>query len=163
FSLFLETPYRWINPDFNRNENGVGDSNIGFKVAIWQDTTFLATIQFRSYLPTASNHALGTNHVSIEPALLLNWRPVDVLTLEGDVRYWAPLGGTDFAGDVARYGLSLSYGQRSQGEIWITPMIELVGWSVLGGQVMRASTPDLFTVDSARDTFIFNAFAGARL
>ncbi|MBI3411668.1 MAG: transporter [Planctomycetes bacterium] len=163
FSIFFETPFLWLNPDFNRNEHGVGDLNLGFKLILWQDAPFLFTLQFRAYLPTSADSALGTNHVSIEPALLANWRITDFLTLEGDIRYWAPLGGTDFAGDVARYGLCLSYGQRSAGEIWITPMVEVVGWSVLGGKVMHATAPDQFTVDDVRSTFIFNAYLGARL
>mgnify|MGYP006206224177 CR=1 FL=1 len=34
--------------------------------------------------------------------------------------------GTDFAGDVARYGLGLTYWGRSATQIWITPVIEAV-------------------------------------
>lgn len=163
FSIFFETPLRWLNPDLNANERGVGDSNLGFKVVIWQDMPILATLQVRGYLPTAANSALGTKHYSIEPALLLNWRITDYLTLEGDGRFWAPLGGTDFAGNLTRYGLALVYGQRSASEVWMTPVAEVVGWSILGGKVMHAPTLDRVTVEDAAGTFILNACMGARI
>lgn len=162
-SIFFETPIRWVNPDFNRNEHGVGDVNLGFKMVAWQDTAFLATFQFRGTLPTASSNALGTDHVSIEPAILVNWRIADYLTLEGEVRYWVPLDGTDFSGRVLRYGLGISYGQRSASEIWVTPVLEAVGWSVLGGKAMHVTAPDQFTIDNVGDSFIFNACLGVRI
>ena len=48
----------------------------------------------RPTIPTASSPALGTDHVSVEPAILANWRITNFLTLEGDFRYWVPIGGT---------------------------------------------------------------------
>ena len=60
FSLVLETPYRWVNPDFNENTRGVGDMNLGLKLMIFNDESFFATFQLRGYLPTGTA-ATGTD------------------------------------------------------------------------------------------------------
>jgi hypothetical protein len=163
FSFFLETPVRWANPEVNANQHGLGDVSGGFKWAFIKQENLVTAFQFRGYFPTASEAALGTDHYALEPALLVNYHLAEFLLLEGEVRYWLPLGGTDFAGDVVRYGLGLSFGQRPAGEIWLTPVAEVVGWTVLDGKVMAANSPELFTVESAAGTTIVNGCLGVRL
>ncbi len=163
FSFFVEQPWRWVNPEVNRNEGGWGDFNFGLKWLIFADDALLTTLQFRTYVPTSDLRALGTEHVTIEPAVLVNFRLAEYLTLEGEFRYWLPIGGTDFVGDVVRYGLGLVYGQRCPDEIWITPVAELVGWTVLDGQAMIAQSPTSFTVVDAGGHTILNAHLGIRL
>lgn len=162
-SFFLETPMRWANPEQNSNERGLGDANAGFKWAFLKQPNLVTTLQVRGYFPTAAEPALGTDHYALEPALLVNYHLAEYLLLEGDLRYWLPLGGTDFAGDVVRYGLGLSFGQRPAGEIWLTPVVEVVGWTVLDGQVMAARSPALFVVESAAGDTIVNGCFGVRL
>jgi hypothetical protein len=161
FSTFLETPMRWLNPDVNANTYGVGDINLGFKLCTWNSEDFLATLQLRFFDPTAQKAGLGTHHWTIDPALLVMWRPYDNIILEGDVHYWAPLNGTDFAGDILRYGAGISLGSQDSG-FWFKPVAEIVGWSVLGGKQVVATSADAFTVQSASGATIVNGYVGLR-
>src|SRR4051812_13588749 len=52
FSVFLEAPTRYLNPDFNGNDSGFGDINAGFKWAFLWNDDWLASFQFRTYAPT---------------------------------------------------------------------------------------------------------------
>ena len=160
-STFMETPLLFVEPDVNKFAWGLGDINLGMKWAFISTSQLLATFQLRAYIPTASNSALGTDHVSVEPALLLNYGLLSCLTLEGEGRLWVPIDGTDFAGNVVRYGIGLSYGQRSPSDIWIAPVLEAVGWTVLGGKALVPGPT--FTVQDAAGTTIFNAYGGVRV
>jgi len=162
FSGFVEAPCRFLNPEINQNTAGFSDMNAGFKYAFVYQPDWVATFQFRTYIPTGdSREGLGTNHVSLEPALLMNYRWSDWVTVESELRYWVPVGGTDFAGDVTRYGLGLTFGKRCPTGFWVTPVTEVVGWTVLGGKEL-AVTPTLTRVlDAAGDTIV-NAKVGLR-
>jgi hypothetical protein len=160
-SAFLTTPLRFLNPEENRDTWGMGDIDIGFKWAFVNFPTFVATFQGRLYIPTAANSALGTEHVSFEPAILANYHIADSLTLEGECRYWAPVGGTDFAGDVLRYGLGLSYKFPLSDSISLSPVVEGIGWTVLGGKVLEVDGSNL-SIRSA-ETTMFNVYGGLRV
>ena len=161
FSAFIEAPYRWVNPDVNGNVNGAGDMRYGLKLCTWSSDSFIATIQLRVYEPTAANGTLGTTHWSVEPGLLAAYNITSSLHLEGELRYWTAIGGSDFAGDFLRYGLSLSYGQRTQG-FWFAPVGEVIGWSILGGKTMVASSAESYVIQNAAGQFIFDAYLGVR-
>ncbi len=161
FSMFLEAPMRWLNPEVNANVYGYGDTNFGLKLCTWNSDEFLATLQMRVYAPTASQPGLGTDHWTIEPALLGLWRPFTNLEVEGELRYWVPIGGTDFAGDVVRYGLGVSLGQASP-SIWFKPVLEGVGWTVTGGKSLEVSAPDAYTIQNAAGQTIINGYLGMR-
>jgi hypothetical protein len=161
FSTFLKTPFRWVNEDVNRDVGGLGDIDAGFKFAFISTSSLLTTFQFRTYIPTAVNSALGTRHVSIEPALLLNYHFLERFTLEGEGRFWVPIGGTDFAGNIVRYGAGVSYRQPLTSSIWLAPVVEGVGWTVLSGKELVPGPT--FEVKSAADTTIFNMYGGLRL
>jgi hypothetical protein len=161
FSLFVETPIRWLNPAINANTYGVGDTNFGLKLVTWNDQELLATLQLRFYAPTG-RPGLGTQHWTIEPALLGIWQPYSNIELEGELRYWAPLGGTSFAGDVLRYGVGLSLGKVSQ-TLWFKPVAEVVGWTAVGGQTLLVTAPDAYLVQSAAGQTIINGYLGLRL
>jgi hypothetical protein len=161
FSTFVEAPYRWLNPDINSNARGYGDMSYGFKLSTWSAESLLATMQFRLYNPTAGN-GLGTGHWTAEPALLGAYRITDSWLLEGECRYWIPINGSDFAGNVLRYGLGVSYGQRSDG-FWYIPVLEGVGWTCTSGQELVASSPTSYLVQSASGQTIANGYLGVRL
>jgi hypothetical protein len=161
FSMFIEAPYRWLNPEINANRSGASDMRYGLKVCTWSDDNIIATILLRVYQPTAASEALGTSHWSIEPGVLASWRIDPNLHLEGEFRFWIPLGNHDFAGEILRYGLGLSYGQKTSG-VWYTPVAEAIGWSVLSGKTMMATSPTNFIVESARGDTIVNAYLGMR-
>jgi hypothetical protein len=152
FSVFTEIPLRWIQaqglftPQSNGpfpNEGGLSDVMAGFKfAAVASESTYL-TFQFRGYFPSGdASKGLGTNHYSVEPELLLYHRFSPALTLEGQVGDWHPIGGSagvpttssnGFAGDIFTYGIGPSYRLISRDRIQFAPVVELVGWSVLGG------------------------------
>jgi hypothetical protein len=162
FSIFMEAPYRWINPEVNANQSGPGDMRYGLKICTWSDENIIATILLRVYQPTARNATLGTGHWSLEPGLLAAYRISPSWHLEGEFRYWIPLSSDDFAGNILRYGLGLSWGQRQPAGVWYAPVVECIGWTVLSGKTMLASSPDDFVIQDARNQTIVNAYLGLR-
>jgi len=161
FSAFMTTPLRFVDADVNKDPWGLGDIDIGFKWAFVNMPKLVTTFQGRLYIPTAVNRALGTDHVSLEPAFLGDYHIMDKLTLEGEVRYWVPIGGTDFAGDILRYGAGLSYKFPLADKVFLTPVVEGIGWTVLGGKELVPET-GTFAIQNA-ETTIFNVYGGLRL
>lgn len=162
-SLFVETPMRLVNPENNPNSWGQGDINFGFKYVCWADEYFYTTFQLRTYLPTGREEGLGNRLVSIEPGLLLNLNLATMFRIEGELRYWAPLGGNEFSGDHLRYGLGLSYGERTPGQMWLMPVVEAVGWTLLDGQGTVATTPTSYYLRDVGGDNIFTLNAGLRM
>src|SRR4051812_17841799 len=135
FSVFLEQPYRMLNPQLNANHSGFADLDAGFKYAFLRQDDRVVSFQLRTYAPTGNAHeGLGTRHVTLEPALLLYQGVGERLALAGELRYWAPIGGTSFAGDIVRYGLGVQYDAYRDGARRATPVLEMVGWTVLNGK-----------------------------
>jgi hypothetical protein len=160
-SAFIEAPYRWLNPEINRNQSGAGDMRYGMKICTWSSDNCIATILFRVYQPSARRDTLGTGHWSIEPGLLAAYRVNNMIHLEGEFRYWVPLGSSDFAGNILRYGAGVSYGHKKNG-FWFIPVVEGIGWTVLSGKSIVASSPTEFIIEDAHATTIVNAYAGLR-
>jgi hypothetical protein len=162
-SGFVEVPWRFVNPEVNANNNGVGDMNAGFKYAFIDDCDLVATFQFRTWIPTGDGHrGLGNDHVSLEPALLV-WMPLgEALGLEGELRYWLPIGGTDFAGDIIRYGLGLHYDLPRVGGVGLSPTATVVGWTMLSGKESVLRPSRLVTVDDTAGQTIVNVKLGVR-
>ncbi len=159
-SGFVEIPVRWLNPVVNDNTSGLADINAGFKWAFIYNHDQVASFQFRTYAPTGDAFkGLGTDHVSLEPALLLFQRLTDRLNFEGEVRDWIPIGGTDFAGNVIRYGVGLDYRIYDNDNLRIAPVAEFVGWTVLSGK--EFANPPGVILDATGDTIV-NAKIGAR-
>jgi hypothetical protein len=159
-SAFLATPLLFLDPDVNRNVWGLGDMNFGVKWGCLNLEDLLLTLQFRAYVPTAENSLLGTHQVSLEPALLLNYHLTDYLTVEGEGRYWFPIGANQYNGNFIRYGVGIAYGQRDPNSVWIAPVIEGVGWTILNG---HEQVPGIVpTVISSRGENIFNIYGGLR-
>jgi hypothetical protein len=161
FSGFLQLPTMWVNPEVNNNAWGMADIQAGLKVALLNSPGFTTTLEVRGTIPTRTGPGLSTYHYSVEPGLLLFLRPAEMIALEGELRYWTPIDGTDFAGSIARYGLGVSLGQRSYQSIWCTPVIEAIGWTVMGGYEM-VSMPDGFFIQGAKGETIVNGMAGLR-
>ena len=141
-----------LSPPFpNVNEAGLSDVAAGFKLAAVASSNQYLTLQFQAYFPSGSaSMGLGTRHYSVEPAVLYYRRLSDRMVLEAQVGDSHPIGGSTcllpcntitssktlgdgFAGDVFFYGVGPSYVLYRGKNVWITPVIELVGWRVLGG------------------------------
>jgi hypothetical protein len=163
-SGFLNLPVRFINPEVNANHAGFADLDAGFKFAFVQSEDQVATFQFRTYAPTGdSRRGLGTDHVSLEPALLLYERLTHRLVLESELRLWVPVGGTDFAGEIVRYGVGLDYDLYRTAHCTFVPVAELVGWTLLDGkETVVPPSGAAFVMDAGGETIV-NAKLGLRV
>jgi hypothetical protein len=162
-SGFVEAPWRIVNPEVNDHAAGFADMNAGFKYAFLFREDLVATFQFRAYAPTGdARRGLGVDHTSLEPALLVYWRIDERLGFEGELRDWVPIGGTDFAGNVLRYGAGLHYDWFQTEKLQAVPVVELVGWTVLGGRESVPVAPGVFQVKDAAGDTIVNAKVGMR-
>jgi hypothetical protein len=165
WSVFAEVPVRFLNPDQNANTAGLADMNAGGKFAILYSCDQVLTAQMRVYAPTgAASHGLGTDHASLEPALLLYQRLTDRLALDAELRDWIPVGGTEFEGNVLREGVALEYLALNRKSFRVTPIAEVVSWQVLGGKelVEAGPNPTVFAVQDAAGDTIVNAKIGVR-
>ncbi len=172
FAAFLETPVRLIQPEQNVDAGGFGDLQTGFKFAFWACEHCEVTFQLRTYIPTGNaSLGLGTDHVSLEPALLWSQKLPENWVLEGEFRDWIPIGGStaagtglenktsSFDGNILRYGLGIGYNANVDCKLRITPIFELVGWTLLGGISDRLAGP----ISDETGTTIVNAKIGVRL
>lgn len=161
-SIFAEMPLRAVNPEVNGNRANIGDLNAGFKVAYSVEPDLVQTFQLRVYMPTGSaDDGLGVGHPSIEPGLFVWQRLPWNCVLEAELRDWIPINGTVNAGNVLRYGVSLSRDFLLSDGGWnVRPVAELVGWTLLRGQEtvsvpLNAEFTQFRTiVDESRSTII---------
>jgi hypothetical protein len=163
-SLFAEVPVRFLNPDINANTSGLGDINAGVKWAVIRNEDGIWSLQLRTYAPTGdARRGLGTDHVSIEPALL-GFIPLgERVAVESELRYLLPLGGGDFAGDLIRYGIGVQYHLWEANPCRLTPVLETVGWTFLNGKdsfLLPDGTP---VVNAAAGQTIINLKIGLRV
>jgi hypothetical protein len=163
-SFFGELPYRLVNPELQDNTSGFGDANAGFKLALRQDACQTTTFQLRTYIPSGDgSRGLGTDHVSIEPALLHYRQLSHRLALEAELKDWIAIDGTDdFAGNVLRYGAGVSYLLTDCCSTPLRAVVELVGWTVLDGMTAFAPTPTERVIEDAAGDTIVNLKVGLR-
>jgi hypothetical protein len=164
FSGFITLPVRFLNPEVNPDHSGFSDLDLGCKWAFLKDDDDVATFQFRTYAPTGDAHrGLGNDHVTLEPALLLYNRITQELSLESELRLWVPIGGTDFAGDIVRYGVGLHYDVCRTEHCTFSPVLELVGWTVLDGKESVVPPSGVPFVEDAAGQTIVNVKLGLRV
>jgi hypothetical protein len=160
FSGFLDVPVRFINPEVNANAGGLSDISAGFKYAFQYTPTQVTSFMLRGTAPTGNAaEGLGTHHFSIEPGILFYRQLSDRFIVEGELRDWASLGGTSFAGNIVRYSIGASYRIVEADWGWVAPVTEFVGWTVLYGQEYVFPTDEVH--HSAGETII-NAKVGVR-
>jgi hypothetical protein len=126
------------------------------------------TTKLQSYFPSGSaRQGLGTNHYSLEPALLYYQSISDRLDLEAELGGWLPIDGSagiptsnssGFAGSIFFYGIGPSYKLYNGERFRLAPVIEFVGWTVTGGFQTGPGSPS-----SASGTNILNLKIGARM
>jgi Putative MetA-pathway of phenol degradation len=204
FSLLAEVPTRWIQPLSTKvvgsppltKESGLSDLLAGFKLAAIASASRYLTFQFQAAFPTGDAwKGLGTNHYSVEPALLYYQRLADRVALEAQIGDLHPIGGSScvqnlqhmnlpyicsniatsapthsFAGDVFSYGVGPSYVIYGGENFRVAPVIEVVGWRVLGGLVTDVATATSTPINSggfqqavsADGTNVVNLKVGAR-
>jgi hypothetical protein len=165
-SAFFEAPVRFLNAEVNPDHSDFGDVNFGAKYAIVASEGNYLTAQFRTYSPTGDEErGLGTGHWSLEPALLAHLQLSCRLALDAEFRDWIPLTDSDFAGNVTRYGVGVSYVAYEHCNFRIIPVIEFVGWTVLGGKELAVPSTTaaltgtgIATQDADGDTIVNGKF-----
>jgi len=159
-SVFVEAPFRFINPEQNSNENGFSDLRFGAKYAIIATNDTYLTAQIRIGVPTGDGRlGLGNELVSYEPALLLTKQLGCRSFLHGEVRGWIPTEGSDFAADIMRYGIGYSYLAVDRCDFSVLPIGEVVAWQLLGGRKSNAAVGA--PIDASGDVIV-NAKIGVR-
>ncbi|KAA1260443.1 hypothetical protein LF1_29830 [Rubripirellula obstinata] len=170
-SVFVDIPFRFIDPELNPNRSGLGDIQLGMKGVLWSQPNQILSAQLRTYLPTGdADRLLGTDHVSLEPALLYARRLSDRTIIESEFRVWVPINGTvvpegDFAGSILRFGMGIGHDlyQTSdccgQNPRRLTAVAEFVGWSILDGLATVPDTPtQAQIIDVSGDTIVNGKF-----
>lgn len=165
FSVFTDIPVRWIEADNgiggqSGNTGGLGDLEAGIKYALVNDSDTTSTFMLRGYFPTGKvRDGLGTGHYSIEPGWLFRQRLSSQVVAFGEVRDWISIDGTDFAGNVLRYGIGLAFRAIDNCDYSLSPIAEAVGWSVLDG---KQTNPQTLAIEDANTTII-NLKLGVRI
>jgi hypothetical protein len=124
--------------------SGVSDTIAGFKFAFVEDPgNRYFTFQFRTYFPTGDpGLGLGTNHYTLEPGVLLYQRLSERLVVQGEFMDWIPISAGNGAGSVLTYGAGFGYDVVQRPGLRVTPVVEVVGWTVLGGtEAVLGKTP----------------------
>jgi hypothetical protein len=151
-SLFTQIPIRWLQahpqPGATQpfpSHGGLSDWQLGIKAAAIVTEHSILTFQLRATLPSGdAGSGLGTNHASIEPAVLYYQQISNRFVVEGEFGDTHPIGASagvqnnsphGFAGDVIFYGVGPSYLLVRHENFRLAPVLELVGWNVRGGYV----------------------------
>jgi hypothetical protein len=161
---FLGQTFRPPVPNTFQNASGLSDIRVGVKGAIVSSDDITLTAQVQAYFKSGdAKKGLGTDHGSVEFSLLWKQKLSDQLGLESEFGDWHPTGGStaptgqSYSGDVLFYGIGPSYDLVNTGRVRFAPVLELVGWHVLGGQQQNAGT-----LGPADGTNIVNLKIGAR-
>jgi hypothetical protein len=156
FSGFAEIPIRWIDPEVNQHASGLSDVNFGFKYAVIYEDDRLVTFQLRATAPSGDPFkGLGTDNWFLEPALLGERKLTDKLALLAELRDAIPVARVDdFAGNVLRYGVGVSYLAYCGDCVRVTPIVETVGWTVLSGKEFSPDIPNGGIKSASGDTIV---------
>jgi hypothetical protein len=173
FSTFVELPAEWVHfsgvattppgPAGNSpgNSTGFGDMHAGFKYALIAQPDQFLTFQLRTYIPTGDpTQGLGTGHVSLESGLLYYQRLNDRWIVQAEFKEFAPIDVSSYASNVLQYGAGLGYRLFQTERLVVTPTLESVGWTFLGGQELPANGP---IFHSASGATIINIKPGVRI
>jgi len=139
-SLFVEIPYRQINPNYMPSQAGFSDINFGTKALFFDSELLQMTFQFRTYTPSGSvGSGLGTGHFSLDPSILTSLKLGPDTYFQGQFGNWIPIGGT--TADKVNYAGGIFYWLMSLNQVlWYptpnSPLIgtlEMDGWSFENG------------------------------
>ncbi len=177
FAVFASIPVRFVEPqaflgqtfrpplpNTFTNSSGLSDIRVGVKAALFDGEDSTLTAQVQGYFKTGdAKKGLGTDHGSVEFALLGRQNMSERAQLEGEVGDWHPTGGStapngqSYTGDVLFYGFGPSYEVVRTNRVSFAPVVELVGWHLFGGQQQNAGV-----LESAAGINIVNIKVGAR-
>src|SRR5262249_1210247 len=109
FSASVAIPYLQMSPDSFPGASGFGDITIGTKSMLLDCELIHFTFAFNTIVPSGNfNRALGTGHVSLEPAALMALKLHPRTYLQSELAYRIPIGGDGaYQGPVLHYHCSL--------------------------------------------------------
>lgn len=108
FGIWTEMPYRNSDPTGATGGSGFGDMRIGTKSVLLDREMIQLTLQLTTFLPTGVGlRGLGTEHVSLEPMLILGVKLAPESYLQASIAEWIPIGGDPgYAGAILHYHFS---------------------------------------------------------
>ena len=109
FSVWTELPYRNSDPILATGGSGFGDMKVGTKSVIFDRELVQIAFQMTTHIPTGNAmKGLGVEHVSLEPSIIMGLRLTPTTYFQGQIAEWIPLGGSDYAGAILNYHLSMN-------------------------------------------------------
>ncbi|HEX3315411.1 MAG TPA: transporter [Gemmataceae bacterium] len=165
FSVFADLPYRIVKEQADTDvDRGISDIDFGIKTALILQPDQILSLQLKAYAPSGNaSDGLGNGHWTFEPSLLA-WKKLgDKTQIYAQFGDWIPLTNSDFAGNVLEYGAGVSYTAFERGNFRVSPIVEVLGWSVLSGKEFTGLTTPVPMVLDAAGTTIVNAKFGVRL
>jgi hypothetical protein len=125
------------------DQSGLGDIRAGLKLGMATDASSQITLQVMAFMPTGeSEKGLGTNHWSIDPAVLYNTDLGEHASLEAEFGTVLPTDGSagvptsspdNFSGKVIHYGVGPSVDVYNTGDARLAAVVELFGWHIVDG------------------------------
>ena len=125
------------------DQSGLGDIRAGVKLGMATDASSQITLQVMAFMPTGeSEKGLGTNHWSIDPAVLYNTDLGEHASLEAEFGTVLPTDGSagvptsspdKFSGKVIHYGVGPSVDVYNKGDARLAAVVELFGWHIVDG------------------------------
>lgn len=158
------SPQQFIGAAYD-GASGLSDVRVGAKLDLSHDANSQMTLELLASAPTGdAAKGLGTGHWTVMPTVLYNTRLGDHVSIESHVGSVVPVkgsagplgGSTYFAGQLVTFGIAPTFDAYARGNLHVAPVVEVVGWRVLGGY----STYD---AADAKGTTIVNLNIGARV
>lgn len=160
FSIFTDMPYRSWNGD-GMGGAGFGDMSVGTKSVLFDCELMIVTFQFKTFIPIGMGFkGLGTQHVSLEPSLLMAINLSPDTSFQAQISEWIPIGALSGGGAVLHGHASLNHVlYRWQPAVPIIGTLEANSWSFQDGTY---TTPSLDVVQSSGETYV-SAGPGVRV
>ncbi len=161
FSATTEYPIRLLAPEVNDNTNGFGDMQVATKILLMDGARWQIAQVFRTTINTGSSmKGLGTGHVSLEPGFLFRYKWSPETYIHSELKYWIPLAGSDYAGQIIRASIGVSHVWYESDSFAILPTLEFVGLYPQDGYETDPATGLRVSADSST---VINACPGARI
>ena len=161
-SVFGMLPVRFLRPEtFSTstsfgNETGLSDIQFGAKGGLVSNDHRQVTASVQFSAPSGDSlKGLGTDHWSVEPALLYHER-ASIVSIEAQLGEIFPTDGSaglptsspdKFAGKILYWGVGPSVEIFRRGDTAIAPVVEFVGWHFVDGFQTATSVKGLDVVN----------------
>ena len=169
FAVFVEVPYRSIDPNVSNSAAGFSDVKVGTKSVIFDCELLQIAMQFKTYIPSGvSFQGLGTGHATLEPSVLFAMKLHPDVYFQGQLAEWIP-----FSADASQAGAILRVNASLNALLWcLNRDVQLIGtleantWSFQDGQYINPyldpANPATYAINASGQTYGWMG-PGARL